>query len=131
MTTNLRDDDGFDWAYLVGERPDRWVDPQRRISKRESPYGYSEFFHWGGHGTTSGCEAVYSDRLWQWDYKKMKALCDALGKRFEQCSQSELSEFLSSYWGKPVVATALAEGCNISNGYPYFIMWYRGTEEGK
>ncbi len=109
----------------------RWVNPNQRITKQESPYGYSEFFHWGGHHTIAGCDAVYSDRLWQWNYEKMRTLCNALGKRFEQCSDVEMSRFLSAYWDKPVVATACAEGCNISNGYPYYILWFRDAKEPK
>lgn len=103
----------------------RWVDPRRTTTKEESPYGYSEFFHFGNRDIIMKASgADYSDRLWQWNRPKMEACQKELGKRWELASKAELSKMISAYYDKPMQVIALAEGCNISNGYPYYILWY-------
>lgn len=125
----MRDEfDMFDLPDFYEPRTSsRWVDPKRTRTKQEYPYSYSEFFHFGKRADISakGVQAVYSDRLWQWDYDKChKAHKTHLNCRFEQASPAQLSAFLSEYNGKPCTVVALAEGCNPSTGYPYYILWY-------
>ncbi len=43
----------------------------------------------------------------------------------------KLSAFMTDYLGKKVKVTALAEGCNVSNGYPYWIIWFRDETPSK
>lgn len=121
----------------------KWVDPRSRREKHDCicedysngrvhdhTYSYSEFFHFGSRETIaqSGVTAVYNDRLWQWDYKKTERLSkEHIGCRWEHAGRAKLSAFMSAWEDKPVEVVAFAEGCNISNGYPYYILWYRST----
>jgi hypothetical protein len=104
-----------------------YVDPSRvNSTQEEAPYSYSEFFHFGNHAEIDmyKTEANYSDRLSQWNYDQYRSACAMLTGRFEHCGSQQVSDFLSHYFEKPVVAVAMAEGCNPSSGYPYFIFWH-------
>lgn len=107
----------------------RWVEPGRgNRTKEKHPYGYSEHYLWGER--TDDSSAVYSDRLSQWDSEKSRAALAAvadLGCRYGYWGSLGTSQYLSAYFGRPVDAVAVAEGCNVSNGYPYHIFWFRET----
>ena len=120
-----------DW--LKGRKPTgrsygyRFVDPNRENRTKEDwPYSYSEFFLWGE--PEKGCEAVYSDRLAQWDYDKAAAAAKSvadLGSRYGYWGKDGTSKYLTTYFGRPVEALAAAEGCNVGNGFPYWVFWFR------
>lgn len=116
------DFDPYDpWGSHVDSK---WVDPTRTDEKWTHPYSYSEFYIFGR--SVKGDGADYSDRLWQWNYEKADRLWkEHVGCRWDQASAAQLSAFMSAYHGRPLRVTALAEGCNIGNGYPYWIVWYR------
>jgi hypothetical protein len=38
--------------------------------------------------------------------------------------QANMTSFLTAYFGKPTTAHAMAWGCNVGNGYPYWIVWF-------
>lgn len=129
---DARDEFREKWIYSWDEDPD-WVNPEREnFTKSDEPYRYSEFFLWrfGGRYTKRGwnfgknVHSDYSDRLQQWDYAKWNRAVEGLG-RIDSWGQDGCSKVLTAYFGKPIEAIALAEGCNISNGYPYWIFWYR------
>ena len=102
----------------------RWVEPNRdNRTKEEWPYSYSDHYLWGAPGKDH--HAVYSDRLGQWDGDAWKRACAAVPKKsLSQFSQSDADKFMSAYYGKPIKVSALAEGCNVSSGYPYWILWF-------
>jgi hypothetical protein len=109
-----------------------WVFPNRgslNRTKEESPYSYSDFYIWREVSDplkTEGIAADYSDRLLQWSREKWDRAWDAVGsKRFDQMTRDEVSRFISAYHGSPHEAVALSEGCNVSNGYPYWIIYYK------
>lgn len=122
-----------------------WVTPlQQNYTQSERPYSYSEFFVFrtkdvrpAGPGDfhargSKGVEAAYSDRLSQWDHDAFErglAACSS-DRRMTYWSRRDASDFLTGYFGKPTTAVALAEGCNVGNGYPYWIFWYRHEGEG-
>jgi hypothetical protein len=122
---------GEDWR--LGRRPTgrstryRFVDPDtENRTKEEWPYSYSSYFLWGS--AEKGCEVVYSDRLAQWDSEKSKAALAAVADencRYGYWSTAGTSKYLTAYFGKPIEAVAVAEGCNVSSGYPYWIFWFR------
>lgn len=102
-----------------------WVEPDRpdNRTREESPYGYSAFYIWRARDL-SGAEAVYDDRMRQWDAEKYRDACRKVpGKKFSQFTRTDCERFLSAYYGRPIKALALAEGRNVSNGYPYWIFW--------
>lgn len=107
-----------------------WVDPRKRTTKSESPYGYSDFYIWRDNLDGSGAD--YSDRLAQHDYDKWKEACDAVpGKRISQFTRADASKFLTVYFGRDIKATGLIEGCNVSNGYPYWVFYYKDAPVSK
>lgn len=122
---------GEDWSK--GRKPTgraygyRFVDTTRENRTKEDwPYSYSDHYLWGEQ--QKGCEAVYSDRLAQWDNDKAKAAGAAIADlncRYGHWGKEGTSKYLSAYFGKPVEAVAVAEGCNVSSGYPYWIFWFR------
>jgi hypothetical protein len=131
-----------EWGSERDPMDSKWVDPSRTDEKSSHPYSYSEFFIFGGHKETKleGVVGIYSDRINQWwyDEKKTDKEFDALwakhvGTRYALANAAKLSAFFTAYnqilWpkkhkNKKVKVVALAEGCNASNGYPYWIIWY-------
>lgn len=103
-----------------------WVDPNRTKSKSSHPYSYDAFYIWRDKNLKDS-GTVYHDRMQQWDYSKFEEACKLTeGKRFSQYNRAEVSKFLSAYFNKKIKATALVEGCNASNGYPYWIFYFKG-----
>lgn len=134
-------------SLYLGDEPQEgnllWVNPfQANYTKDKHPYGFSEYFVWIVGGvkpmqslsdinavTDPGVQAMYSDRMQQ---SKPDAWKRALQSIREDCrmltqhlSPHEATKFLTAYVGKPVEACALVEGCNISNGYSYFIFYWK------
>lgn len=105
-----------------------WVDPQQTRNKHTYPYSYDAFYHWRDDDL-KGSHAEYHDRMQGWDsdkYEEAHKLVE--GKWFHECSRDEISAFLTAYHGKECKATALAEGCNQSSGYPYWVFYYKEVD---
>lgn len=96
--------------------------------KKNWPYNYDRFVIWKGdwHRTD---HAVYSDRLRQWDSEKYSKCCKEVwpngGGSFSSKSSSDIQKFLSLYFGQQIKLTGVEEECNVSNGFPYWIFYYR------
>lgn len=75
------------------------------------------------------CDAVYSDRLYQWDYDKFNRCCKEVfknqGQYFSERDPKEIEKFLSLYFEKEVKLMAITQGCNASTGYPYWVFFYK------
>ena len=106
----------------------RWVEPSRENRRKEDwPYSYTDHYLWGRK--QNGDSAVYSDRLHQWSSEAWDRAWKAVGsKRFDQFTDADANKFMSAYYEKPIKVTALAEGCNVGNGYPYWILWFRDED---
>jgi hypothetical protein len=79
-------------------------------------------------------EDVYSDRLSQWDYQKVRDLKEKhFGKQSDYWPSEQTPEkveaFLKEYMGKDIVLCKITEYENQSNGYPYWRFGY--YEKGK
>lgn len=104
-----------------------WVRPdQKNYTRDDAPYGYSEHFIWrnGSRKSLKKSDAVYHDRMRQWDSAKYAAALVKGRRAFEDYREEDCEKFLTAYFGRPIKATALSEGCNVSNGYAYFVFWY-------
>ena len=102
-----------------------WVDPYKRTTKAESPYGYDAFYIWR-KGNLKDCDTVYHDRMQEWDWDKFREAAALVpGKRFDQFTRADANKFLSHYFDKKVITMAIAEGCNVSTGYPYWVFWFK------
>lgn len=98
---------------------------------RSHPYSYDEFVLFKAVDFNEMDSWVYSDRMLQ---QNSKAFKDAVHEVWPEKSGSQmfydrkpedLTRFLSLYFGKKVKLTAVLRGCNVSNGYPYWIFAYR------
>jgi hypothetical protein len=100
-------------------------------TKQERPYGYSDFVQWRRPGTSGpGEHSVYSDRLITWDFAKHDALClrhfGDRGQVWSDRAPAYIEAFLREYFGKPdLELQIIMEGCNIANGFPYWVFSYR------
>lgn len=97
--------------------------------KWSHPYSYDSFIVWYGNAR-KGDSVVYSDRLVQWDYEKYMTCAktiqaESTNNKFDINDPKQTEKFLSLYYGKQVTLTAIVEGCNVSNGYPYWILYFR------
>lgn len=96
--------------------------------KANWPYSYDRFVIWKGAWSKTD-RAVYSDRLYQWDSKKYNECCKQVWPNsvdfFSQKAPLDIERFLSLYFGQQIKLTGIEEGCNVSNGYPYWIFYYK------
>ena len=110
-----------------------YCDQYSTNDKTTHPYSYSPFFHWKKDWQkTDTC--AYDDRMREWKYDLWNEVCAELpaatqfGQRqFQYQTPETLSKMLSKYCGEPVTCTALVEGCNVSNGYPYYVFYWRAN----
>lgn len=97
-------------------------------TKEIFPYSYDPFVIWK-KGYKESDNAVYSDRLHQWDWEKYnrchKEVWGNEGQYFYENTPKEIEKFLRLYFNEDIVLTAVMEGCNYSNGYPYWVFYYR------
>jgi bisphosphoglycerate-dependent phosphoglycerate mutase len=97
-------------------------------NKEKYPYGYDPFVIWRGDYKEGKNDVVYSDRMYQWDHKKyegcIKAIWTDCRQHFSDSNPKDIESFLSLYFDKKIKLTAIMEGCNVSNGYPYWIFFF-------
>lgn len=89
------------------------------------PYNFSEYYLFNMKEKNTKYEAVYSDRMNQWDYEKFKRALDIVGSGMDWFDPNKAEKFMSAYYGRAIEVAAMARGCNQSSGYPYFIFWFR------
>jgi hypothetical protein len=102
--------------------------------KQTHPWNYDEFVKWEVKGVEAKSGA-YSDRLYQQDPTKYKALCRKHfgneGQYWDQRSPEKIEAFLQDYLDcfENVRLTRICEGCNQSSGYPYWRFDYTYTRQ--
>jgi len=107
--------------------------PVRR-PRWQYPYSYDAYQLYKSADFRETDAMVYSDRLWEWSPAKFRKATAAVWPKmprrqiFEGCSPTEMQKFLRLYLGEDVKLTALYQGCNVGNGYPYWILAYRPSE---
>lgn len=122
---------GEDWSK--GRAPTGRTDRYRFVdltatnrTKEDWPYSYSLHYLWGEK--QDGYDAVYSDRLSQWDAEKSAAAREAVREYktiYGHWGREGTEKYLSAYFGYEVECCAVAEGCNVGNGFPYWVFWFR------
>jgi len=93
----------------------------------EYRYSYDAYVQYKKEDKYEHC--VYSDRLLQWDYEKHNKLCknhfDNEGQYWDNRSIENIEAFLRDYYDKQdLELIGKMEGCNVSNGYPYWIFMF-------
>ena len=87
-----------------------------RFKKEQTVFGREE----------KGLGYDYSDRIWQWDYKKAEQSVDAAngsGATPRTCRWYEA--YLSFYFDRPIEIRHIIAGVNRSSGYPYAVFGYK------
>jgi len=98
-------------------------------TKASHPYAYDLHVIWRGRAAKE-TGADYSDRLHQWDPEKFDRCAKEHmpGKRFNNATGGQVEAFLRAYHGDPGLhLIAIQEGCNPSNGYPYWTFHYQSA----
>ena len=98
------------------------------------PYTYDEFVQWKETSFEKRKSSVlYSDRLYQWDYKKYNECCNKVfgneGQYFYSRIPEDIEKFLSLYLNESIKLTAIIQGCNPHNGYPYWVFYYKSLRK--
>lgn len=96
------------------------------------PYSYDDFVIWKHEDfNNEGRHSVYSDRMMSWDCGKFNRCCQEVfgntGQFFNDLNErppKDIEKFLCMYLEKEVKLTAIIQGCNRSNGYPYWVFIY-------
>ena len=108
----------------------------RRINGRScertpinNPYSYTAFCIYK-NGWKDTDEFVFSDRLNSWyeNYRGLKEKMLGRGDYFSSYEPEDIEKFLSFLFDKEITLTGIEEECNVSNGYPYWIFYYRDKE---
>jgi hypothetical protein len=97
-------------------------------TRETHPYGYDAYVIWKGDYVDGQGSSEYSDRLLQWDWDKFNSCSREVwgneAQYFNNRQPEDIERFLGLYFDKNVKLTALMEGCNVSNGYPYWIFFF-------
>lgn len=95
------------------------------------PYSYEEFVVFKSPDFKEDDIAVYHDRMLQWDWgafsKSVRTVWPDTphSQMFGGKTPKDIERFLGLYFGKRVKLTAVLQGCNVSNGFPYWVFFYR------
>ena len=89
-------------------------------------------FGTGTHDGKSRGNWEYSDRLYEWDWRKSEAAYAAAKQEGHTESSADFYQaYLAAYYGKPVHLFGIRAGVNVSNGYPYRIFGFVFLDEGE
>jgi hypothetical protein len=73
---------------------------------------------------------VYSDRIWQWDYKKAEQATEIANNSGAVLKSARWYEvYLSAFFDRRVEVLHIMAGVNVSNGYPYAVFGYKFAKE--
>lgn len=95
------------------------------------PYSYDAFFEYMAPDYKESDSMVYHDRMMQWDGKAFRNAVASVwpdkaeSQMFYGKIPEDVEKFLCLYFGKSVRLTGILRGCNVSNGYPYWIFCYK------
>jgi hypothetical protein len=103
-------------------------------SKQQYPYSYDPLLVYRRYAKLPAeTHAVYSDRLRQWDFDKFRALSRTHfgneGDSFHSRKPAKIEAFLREWFEQPELQLVrVEEHCNVSNGFPVWVFWYRNKE---
>ena len=98
------------------------------------PYNFDQFVVWTDKKFKPReiYDAVYSDRMMEWDLQKFSACCQRVfgdqRQYFDGRKPEDIEKFLIEYFGHDLKLMAIEKGCNVATGYPLWIFHYK-TEE--
>lgn len=101
----------------------------REVEKTPDKYRYSYDAYVTHKFKDEYEDAVYSDRLWQWDPKKHDSLCQEhfgnQGQYWDGRSPEKIEAFLRDYNNNPkLTLVGIMTGANASSGFPYWVFMF-------
>lgn len=102
----------------------------RTNNEYSSPYSFHEYALETRGDKSKIDQWVYSDRLLQWDYdltrKLMKEYFGESGDFYDHREFDDIQDFLRDrLCASELELISIRKGCNISNGYPYYIFGFK------
>lgn len=91
------------------------------------PYSYTRYCIWKGLWEPTD-QAIYSDRLsymYPDTYDNLFKEILGSGQYLSRKDPKDIETFLCRLFEKEIELTGIEEECNASNGYPYWILYYR------
>lgn len=125
----------FIYSRDIFGSPYRFVDPRATRSPRSHPYSYDAHFLKGGHADIKDASSYYTDRISLWkDGEEFSKAREAAGlpdhgNMWRTASLEKLTAFHNALFGKTDRVVAVAECCNVSNGYPIWIVWTKAAPD--
>ena len=128
--------DYYNDNYFYGLLP-KYVDLHNQPVKHtpvSNPYSYDEYviYKSKNYNPDKHYSATYSDRMMQWDITKFgNCHREAFGndsQMFYNAKPELVEKFLSLYFDKDINLIAILQGCNVSNGNPYWVFIYIESE---
>lgn len=118
----------YDDGYIKYQFVDLDGNPIKRTPFTH-PYNYDEYVIWKDKDFDEKIHsAVYSDRLYQWDYEKYNKCCHEVfkvkGQHFGKADPKNIEKFLSMYFDKDIKLKAVTQGCNQADGNAYWVFFY-------
>lgn len=107
---------------------------QVKRTPRTHPYSYDEFVLYKSERFDPMDCMVYHDRMLQWDRSAFSMAVRKVwpdkphGQMFHGKKPEDINRFLNLYFGKKVELTAVLQGCNVGNGFPYWVFAYKELE---
>lgn len=99
------------------------------------PYSYDSYVIWKSPDFEEADCCVYHDRMMSWNWDKFAEACHRVwgngGQMFHNRHPKDIEKFLSLYFDKDVELTLVMQGCNVSNGYPYWVFGYKEKGDSK
>lgn len=100
-------------------------------TKYSHPYSYDPIVQYDNGKESNG--SVYTDRLMQWDYEKYnKCALKHFGdtrQYFDRLTPKQIQAFLREYLDdKKLILVKSIEMCNASNGFPLWLLQYKGSK---
>lgn len=121
-------------SYII--KKDGWTKYNLLTAENEaknSPFYNNSYTVYKSYDYLKDDTVVYSDRLHQWDSDKYKKAASEVfdgyqGQYFDNFTVNQIQNFLSLYFNKQVILTRIDKEENVSNGYPYWVFYYRNKE---
>lgn len=106
------------YTYYINENGEKIKEPIE-----VSPWASYDLFNTSLQAT----DAMYDDRMRQWDWAKYRACCTAVWGREVQCfigkESEDVEKFISLYLGKPVTLTRVSANKDF-HGYEIYCFHY-------
>lgn len=115
------DSDGNILRFTLSGKPQQYT-------CEKYPYAYSRYAIWDSGDWSTSDRNVWTDRLssqYPDTFDTLKNEILGRGDYFSNFEPEAIEKFLCELFGEKVKLTGIEEECNASNGYPYWLLYFR------